>query len=597
MKTRYSFATLLALVLVAFMIPSSRTNAQVLGPIQLNVYDSLQNGTTNYICSTPGVYNAFVNVSGNSGSNTIDSVNYEINWGDGNTSYITDLPTNSPPNYFSYIGATHTYTTNGVFTLTFTAVAYSGGTAFAADTLIRPGGIVVNNCEQVSGMVTADMDNDCTFNGPDIALAYAWIQITDASNNVVGYTSTDAYGYYSTALPVGGTYTLQMGNPLGSATYNCTSGPNHTFTLTAPYTHDFMLHHSTSGFDLAVSYMGGGVALNTLGNLWVDISELNQSGVTLADVSIQLPNGVSPGYSNHSYTQAGNTITFTGLPVQGLQWYWYSYIYVQLSASSSVLSLGDTVCFDVQVTPTAGDLNAANNNAQYCTVVVNSYDPNNKLVMPSDDGMTGGISSGEDLKYTINFQNTGNAPAINIDVVDTLDADFDMSLFHVNATSHPCNVSISGHVVTFHFPNINLPDSTSNEPMSHGSIQYSIQAPFAAAVGTVFDNMAYIYFDNNPPILTNNTQLTVEQLSVGEENETATVSVYPNPASDKLFVQLTQTQNALVELVNMEGRSILYRTVMSQSNEIDLSGIAPGVYTLRIHTDNTTEVVKVVVQR
>jgi hypothetical protein len=57
--------------------------------------------------------------------------------------------------------------------------------------------------------------------------------------------------------------------------------------------------------------------------------------------------------------------------------------------------------------------------------------------------------------------------------------------------------------VRFNFPNINLPDSTNNEPESHGYIQYKIKRNAGLSPGTAISNKASIYFDFNAPIVTN----------------------------------------------------------------------------------------------
>src|SRR5438093_2053651 len=45
------------------------------------------------------------------------------------------------------------------------------------------------------------------------------------------------------------------------------------------------------------------------------------------------------------------------------------------------------------------------------------------------------------------------------------------------------------------FPNINLTDSGSNEPASHGFIQYKIKLQTGVPAGTQIQNTAYIYFE------------------------------------------------------------------------------------------------------
>ena len=56
------------------------------------------------------------------------------------------------------------------------------------------------------------------------------------------------------------------------------------------------------------------------------------------------------------------------------------------------------------------------------------FDPNEKEV--DDVTLTPGeLAAGKYLEYTIHFQNTGNAPASFIRVIDTLSANLDASTF------------------------------------------------------------------------------------------------------------------------------------------------------------------------
>lgn len=139
------------------------------------------------------------------------------------------------------------------------------------------------------------------------------------------------------------------------------------------------------------------------------------------------------------------------------------------------------------------------------------YDPNDKRVVPEGYGEPHYILDDTELNYFIRFQNTGNAPAINVTVVDTLDVNLDLSSLELSATSHYMEMSVDSltRAISFHFPNIFLPDSTSNEPESHGFITFKVKAPAGLAPETRIENTAYIYFDNNPAIITNTTWNTI----------------------------------------------------------------------------------------
>jgi hypothetical protein len=105
--------------------------------------------------------------------------------------------------------------------------------------------------------------------------------------------------------------------------------------------------------------------------------------------------------------------------------------------------------------------------------------------------------------YTIHFQNTGTAAAINIQLRDTLDSQLDEASFEVLSHSHSNVISLSNNLLTVDFPNIYLPDSTTNEPGSKGFIQYRIKPKTRLTSAATVTNTAAIYFDFNAAIVTN----------------------------------------------------------------------------------------------
>jgi hypothetical protein len=61
----------------------------------------------------------------------------------------------------------------------------------------------------------------------------------------------------------------------------------------------------------------------------------------------------------------------------------------------------------------------------------------------------------------------------------------------------------------FTLRNINLVDSTTNEPGSHGYIVYKVKPKPTVALGDIIKNTASIYFDYNLPVLTNTETTTI----------------------------------------------------------------------------------------
>ena len=85
-----------------------------------------------------------------------------------------------------------------------------------------------------------------------------------------------------------------------------------------------------------------------------------------------------------------------------------------------------------------------------------------------------------------------------------LDPNLDWSSFEAITASHPFNTELRPNgKVSFYFNDILLPDSTTNEPESHGFVQYRISPKDGLEENTLIANEASIFFDFNPPIITN----------------------------------------------------------------------------------------------
>ncbi|MBN8695380.1 MAG: T9SS type A sorting domain-containing protein [Bacteroidetes bacterium] len=184
--------------------------------------------------------------------------------------------------------------------------------------------------------------------------------------------------------------------------------------------------------------------------------------------------------------------------------------------------IGDTVCFKIKISPVAGDMDTTNNIKQYCFPIINGYDPNDKTVYPTGTCIPNYIDNDQLLTYTVRFQNTGNASAINIYVLDTLDPDLNLNTVRVIGNSHSLITEVlPGNVLKFRFDNINLADSTSNEAESHGYVIFEVLPNTGLSNGTAITNSVGIYFDYNPPVYTNTVLNTISDGTVNTNVSTA----------------------------------------------------------------------------
>ncbi|MBV6655966.1 MAG: VCBS repeat-containing protein, partial [Mameliella sp.] len=153
----------------------------------------------------------------------------------------------------------------------------------------------------------------------------------------------------------------------------------------------------------------------------------------------------------------------------------------------------------------------------FASVINCAYDPNDKQVYPARGQQPPFTENytlfDEPLLYTIRFQNTGTDTAFNVVLRDQLSSHLDWETFVPGSSSHPYEATLyEDGRVEFYFRDILLPDSTTNEPKSHGFVQFEIEALPGLDEQTIIENTAGIYFDFNPPIITN----TVENTMVSE---------------------------------------------------------------------------------
>ena len=75
-----------------------------------------------------------------------------------------------------------------------------------------------------------------------------------------------------------------------------------------------------------------------------------------------------------------------------------------------------------------------------------------------------------------------------------------------------------------------------------------------------------------------------------EENDVVTVSVYPNPAHDKIFVDGDNVQK--IEIFDVIGHNIL----TTNDTEIDVRGLEPGIYFVRINCGDNIITERVIIK-
>lgn len=222
-----------------------------------------------------------------------------------------------------------------------------------------------------------------------------------------------------------------------------------------------------------------------------------------------------------------------------------------------------------------------------CTQVTSSYDPNDKTGYPLGYGEDHFIERGTDIEYVIRFQNTGNDTAFTVVVRDVISPDLDLGSIRELISNHDYVWDIHYDTLIFTFKNILLPDSTTNEPESHGVIKFRISQQDGLANGTVIENSAAIYFDYNDPVLTNTTFHTIgEQFITVKTEEIPGIQtrVYPNPADETVTFEINGNygNNYLLQIYDLQGNVRLEKHVSGKSCLVSCGTLPAGMYAYKV---------------
>lgn len=447
---------------------------------------------------------------------------------------------------------------------------------------------------EISGSIYVDNNHDCITNSGDVGIGGSIVALTDSSG-AVSY-SCAMYGNYSFHVPYGNYTVEHFAQP--NKDIECPSPSVYSFNISS----DSIISNANF-YDTLVSTLndvevGIGPGCFVPGfNSSIQTYCYNSGAITttttlqfIMDDSTQFISAV-PAPASIS----GDTLFFTVGPL-----YYDSIAIIDIELyTPPTVPLGTIMTFIAGVNP-PGDMFPGNNADTVQSTVVGSFDPNDKAVNQPY------IFNGTDeMIYKVRFQNTGTFYATNVVVIDTIDTDLDLSTFKLLSNSHdPINVQFgAGNKITFSFMSIHLPDSTSNEPGSHGEFVYSIKPKAGLASGTQIRNKAHIYFDFNAAVITNTTVNIVGTPGVGINEITDRKNdllLFPNPAGNYLNVIISgEFKNCKIQCSDIAGRIVLNEEINSSKKEmsIDVSGLNAGIYILKADTGDKQMMKKFVISR
>lgn len=259
------------------------------------------------------------------------------------------------------------------------------------------------------------------------------------------------------------------------------------------------------------------------------------------------------------------------------------------------VNLGDLLTDSVSISAPANDIDLTNNSNSNSQIVVNSYDPNDKMESRGKNIPFSSFAQDDYFFYTIRFQNNGTADAIDVRIEDLLDSQIDEATVRMVSASHNYTLKIVNNQLVWEFKNIHLPPSSVNQNGSMGYLQFKVQLNPGFQAGDIIPNNASIFFDSNPAIVTNtfSTKFTVP-LSVVSFDANSLL-LYPNPAKNTLQIGLVNTNVQINKVVFYDILGKAIKTVSSVATEsitVDVSDLAKGVYLIEIALDNNLKLTK-----
>lgn len=251
--------------------------------------------------------------------------------------------------------------------------------------------------------------------------------------------------------------------------------------------------------------------------------------------------------------------------------------------------VGQPLDFQVSVS-IPNDIDSTNNQFKVNAIVQASFDPNDKQVSPAS--LPAAQADSTRFRYVIRFQNTGSLAADFIILRDTLPASLDPESIQMLNASHPFTWRLRReNILEVRFDSIFLPASSSNLDASQGFLAFSLKPhKHSLAVGDTVSNRAGIYFDYNPPIITNvaHTMVMATSATISAQPTNFDFTLSPNPvmAGTPIWLGLPDRAEAWqVAVEDLRGAPIQVLKP-AQTSQIQLNKLPPGTYVVSVYAGN-----------
>jgi uncharacterized repeat protein (TIGR01451 family) len=452
-------------------------------------------------------------------------------------------------------------------------------------------GCVVNSyCNFVPGgdyySIEGNNRYDSNSNGCDVAdVNYPYMRFNLSNSTYYGTHYCDASGAYAMPVQTGShVMTPVIENP-PYFTVSPASAVVNFPTQVSPQTKNFCISKTGVYPDLEVYIYSGDHSLP--GNDTTYFLHYRNKGTEIQSgtLTLQYDNGVLHYLSSNTnlLSQTENVLTFGFTNLQPFETRMMTVkFHLNSPMDTPPAEVGNYLHFAAALHTTLTDITPNDNVFEINDMIVGPFDPNNKFCLQGDKVPPSMI--GQYVYYKINFENLGTAAAQNVVVRDQIDSNkFDMNTLTVLGSSHPVFTRISYFSrVEFIFDNIQLPfDDAQND----GYVIFKIKMKPSLAVGDTFANSAEIYFDYNAPVATNTYTTTISALGTNDFEFSKYVTLWPNPAADKLHIKSTGLTVKSISIYNVLGQLVQVITNASEVTAMDVSNLKSGHYFIKINSD------------
>jgi hypothetical protein len=474
--------------------------------------------------------------------------------------------------------------------------AFDEAWLFSPDSSFQP----APNLNRISGRVFADLNSNCLFDSADYALRQSPVIF---SNNDYMYTDMQGYysklvdtgtyvfttanlahHYYSSLCPAGGSYSVNFPGLNDSSDNNLFADTINQFCQAIVPA----IRISSEEFGWLLGTCDTGYVTISCGNLGT-VADTARLVLTLNDSTVILNSPVA-------YTSLGaNRYMFDfGVMNPG------DNIVTDVMVRFGCDTIGTQYCFSIEATnnPNVPCLGYSTRQS-LCQLIGVPFDPNAMYVASLAHSHLGMVlylqtQANDFVTYLVTFQNTGSAVAHNVKLKIALSSLLDAYTIAPSGASAAYAWLILNDTLIVDFNGIELPDSNSSAQQSHGYFQFQAKPLAGDLAGSLINHTAQIVFDNNAPVITN--QSTVEIVDTTVISGIAGldelhVKVYPNPSNNKIEIV---SEAAELKVKDISGRMIYARSLPEGKTTVDVSLWNSGVYFIELRIAGGVKVVRFV---